>query len=155
MELDATDRRILAILQEDARISNAELARRVKLTATPTLERVKRLEREGVIRRYAALVDPAALGKGLTVFASVQLAMHDAAGVDAFLEAVRAIPQVLECHHVTGEADFLVKVVVADTLEYEAFLRGALTQLPGVRQIRTSVVLSTPKNETAVPLEKA
>lgn len=154
IELDEVDRRILEILQQDARIANAELARRVGLTPTPTLERVKRLEREGVVRRYAALVDPAALGLGLTVLASVTLAMHDAAAVDAFLDAVRDIPQVLECHHLTGEADFLLKIVVEDTRAYEAFLRGALTQLPGVRRIRTSVVLSTPKDETAIPLRR-
>jgi DNA-binding Lrp family transcriptional regulator len=151
-ELDGVDLRILEILQEDARVANAELARRVGLTPTPTLERVRRLERLGVVRGYTAVVDPEALGLRLTVMASVTLAMHDAAAVDAFLRGIESLPEVMECHHLTGEADFLLKVRVADTRAYERLLRESLTQLPGVRQIRSSVVLSTPKNRTAVPL---
>lgn len=150
--LDAVDQRILQLLQQDARVPNAELARRVGLTATPTLERVRRLEREGVIRGYHASVDPERLGRGLTVLASVTLAMHDAPAVDAFLRAIDALPEVMECHHMTGEADFLLKVLAADTRGYERLLRESLTQLPGVRKIRTSVVLSTPKHRTTIPM---
>lgn len=153
--LDQIDLEILRLLQADGRTPNAELARQVGLTATPTLERVRRLERAGVIRRYAAHIDPAALGKGLVVFASVSLAMHDAENVEQFESAVRRVPAVLECHHVTGEADFLLKVVVADTREYERILLQHLTKLPGVRQIRSSVVLSTLKEETCIPIPTA
>lgn len=151
-DLDPLDLHILALLQADARLPNAELARRVGLTPTPTLERVKRLERSGVLLGYTARVDPERLGKHLTVMASVTLAMHDAPAVDAFLAGIDALPEVMECHHLTGEADFLLKVLVADTRAYERLLRGSLTQLPGVRQIRSSVVLSTPKHRTAIPL---
>jgi Lrp/AsnC family transcriptional regulator, leucine-responsive regulatory protein len=154
-QLDAIDLEILRLLQEDGRRSNAELARQVGLTPTPTLERVKRLERDGVIRRYSAHIDPAALGKGLMVFASVSLAMHDAENVEQFEAAVKRVPAVLECHHVTGEADFLLKIVVADTREYERLLLQHLTKLPGVRQIRSSVVLSTLKEETCIPIPTA
>lgn len=150
--LDATDLEILRLLQVDGRTSNAELARQVGLTATPTLERVRRLERLGVIRRYSAHIDPAALGKGLVVFASVSLAMHDAENVEQFEASVKRVRAVLECHHVTGEADFLLKVVVSDTREYERLLLQHLTKLPGVRQIRSSVVLSTLKEETCIPI---
>ena len=151
-ELDATDLNILRLLQEDGRTPNAELARQVGLTPTPTLERVRRLEREGVIRRYSAHIDPAALGKGLVVFASVSLAMHDTDNVEQFESAVKGVPAVLECHHVTGEADFLLKIVASDTREYERLLLQHLTKLPGVRQIRRSVVLSTLKEETCIPI---
>jgi DNA-binding Lrp family transcriptional regulator len=151
-DLDPVDAAILSHLQEDARLANAELARRVGLTSTPTLERVRRLERDGVILGYAARVDPEKLGKHLTVIASVTLAMHDAPAVDAFLAGIDALPEVMECHHVTGEADFLLKVLVAGTRAYERLLRESLTQLPGVRQIRSSVVLSTPKHRTTVPV---
>jgi DNA-binding Lrp family transcriptional regulator len=150
--LDPLDLMILEILQADARVPNAELARRVGLTPTPTLERVRRLEREGVVLGYTAAVAPEKLGKHLAVMASVTLAMHDAAAVDAFLAGIDALPEVMECHHLTGEADFLLKVLVADTRAYERLLRGSLTQLPGVRQIRSSVVLSTPKHRTTIPI---
>jgi DNA-binding Lrp family transcriptional regulator len=151
-ELDSADLAILDLLQTDARIANAELARRIGLTPTPTLERVRRLEREGYVTGYAATVAPERLGLRLTVMASVTLAMHDAPAVDAFLAGIESLPEVMECHHLTGEADFLLKVLVADTTAYERLLRGSLTQLPGVRQIRSSVVLSTPKQRVAIPL---
>jgi Lrp/AsnC family transcriptional regulator, leucine-responsive regulatory protein len=150
--LDPTDRKILSILQIEGRLSNAELARRIGLTPPPTLERVKRLEREGVIRGYAARLDGPSLGLGLTVFASVSLAMHQLGAVEEFEAAVRDLPEVLECHHTTGEADFLLKLKVADTGAYEQLLRGHLIRLPGVQRIQSSVVLSTAKDETPLPL---
>ena len=152
-DLDPLDLKILEILQAEARLPTAELARRVGLTATPTQERVRRLERDGIVVGYTALVDAEKLGKHLTVIASVTLAMHDAPAVNAFLAGIEALPEVMECHHVTGEADFLLKVLVADTRRYERLLRDSLTQLPGVRQIRSSVVLSTPKHRTTIPVQ--
>ena len=152
-DLDPLDQRILEILQAEARIPTAELARRVGLTPTPTQERVRRLERDGIVVGYTALVDAEKLGKHLTVIASVTLAMHDAPAVEAFLAGIEALPEVMECHHVTGEADFLLKVLVDDTRRYERLLRESLTQLPGVRQIRSSVVLSTPKHRTTIPVQ--
>jgi Lrp/AsnC family transcriptional regulator, leucine-responsive regulatory protein len=148
--LDALDRQILEILQREGRLSNAELARRIGLTPPPTLERVKRLEREGAIRGYAAIVDPSALGQRFLVYAAVSLSMHHAPEVEAFASAVRALPGVQECHHLTGESDYLLKVLVDDVAGYERFLRETLLQLPGVQRVRTSVVLSTVKQETYV-----
>jgi Lrp/AsnC family transcriptional regulator, leucine-responsive regulatory protein len=156
IQLDSIDRQILEILQREGRLTNAELARRVGLTPPPTLERVKRLEREGVIRGYAAIVDPAALEQRFLVFAAVSLTMHQGAAVEAFTEAVRALPGVQECHHLTGEADYLLKVLVRDVAGYERFLREQLLRLPGVQRVQTSVVLSTVKQDTYVhvpPLE--
>jgi len=150
--LDAIDQEILRILQTEGRIPNAELARRIGLTPPPTLERVRRLERSGVIRGYAARVDPEALGRRLTVFASVSLAMHQGGVVEDFMAAVRELPEVLECHHLTGDADYLLKVVVADTRDYERLLRERMIRLPGVQRIQSSVVLSTVKEETHIPL---
>jgi Lrp/AsnC family leucine-responsive transcriptional regulator len=151
LPLDATDREILQILQAEGRIPNAELARRIGLTPPPTLERVRRLERAGIIRGYAARVDPEALGRRLTVFASVSLAMHQGGVVEDFMAAVRELPEVLECHHLTGDADYLLKVVVADTRDYERLLRERMIRLPGVQRIQSSVVLSTVKEETHIP----
>ena len=153
--LDPTDLQILAILQAEGRIPNAELARRIGLTPPPTLERMRRLERVGVIRGYAARVDPEALGRRLTVFASVSLAMHQGGVVEEFMAAVRELPEVLECHHLTGDADYLLKVVVADTRDYERLLRERMIRLPGVQRIQSSVVLSTVKDEAAIPLSTA
>lgn len=152
--LDAVDLEILRLLQEDGRTPNAELARRVGLTPTPTLERVRRLERMGVIRRYTAVVDPEALGKRLTIFAAVTLA-HQSGAVNEFLKEIGNLPEVMECHHLTGEADYLLKVLVSDTREYQRLLLEHLTRLPGVQQIRSSVVLSTVKEETCVPIPQA
>lgn len=154
-ELDQTDRKILGILQEEGRISNAALARRIGLTAAPTLERVRRLEREGVITGYAARIDGDAVGMGLTVFASVSLEAHELRAVEDFRAAVTALPGILECHHLTGEADFLLKVRAADMGSYETFLREHLLALPGVQRIRSSVVLSTLKEGGAIQIEEA
>lgn|SRR5690606_1125233 len=150
--LDSTDLRIVQLLQEEGRLSNAELARRVGLTPPPMLERVRRLEREGVIRGYQARIDPHALGRRLTVFAAVTLEMHRGGAVEEFTEAVRAVPEVLECHHLTGQADYLLKVVVADTADYERLLRERLLRLPGVRRVQSSVVLSTLKEGSPIPV---
>jgi Lrp/AsnC family leucine-responsive transcriptional regulator len=150
--LDDTDLRILELLQTEGRLPNAELARRVGLTPPPTLERVRRLERAGVIRGYQARIDPRALGRRLTVFAAVSLTMHESGAVGAFTEAVRAVPEVLECHHLTGESDYLLKVVVADTADYERLLRERLLRLPGVQRVQSSVVLSTLKEGSPIPV---
>lgn len=153
--LDATDLQILALLQAEGRMSNAELARRIGLTPPPTLERVRRLEREGVIRGYRAQVDPRALGRSLTVFSAVSLSMHETAAVEAFMRAVGEVPEVLECHHLTGSADYLLKVVAADTNDYERLLRERLLRLPGVQRVESAVVLSTLKEAGPIPIPDA
>lgn len=132
--LSRIDRKILKNLQQDARISSTELARQVGLTTTPCKERVKRLERDGFILGYHAQLNPEKLGRGLVVF--VQITLQRTAG-DAFKEftdAIRAIPEVEECHLIAGNFDYLIKARVRDMNDYRAFLGGSLMQLPGVQE---------------------
>ncbi len=151
--LDAVDRRLLALLQRDGRAPVARLAAAVGLSAPPVHERLRRLERARVIARYAALLDPEPLGFGMTVYVAVTLALHREGAVRKFREAVQAVPEILECHHTTGTADFLLRVVVRDAAAYERLVLNTLTRLPGVERLNSSVVLSTMKSETALPLE--
>jgi DNA-binding Lrp family transcriptional regulator len=150
--LDELDQRILDELQKDARISNAELARRVNLSPPATHARVKRLEEKGTIQRYVALLDRQKTGYDMLCFVRVSLQLHDLDQVTGFHEAVREIPEVLECHHVTGDYDYLLKVLAHNTEDLENFLVNRLTPIPGVAQIHTSLVLREVKNSTVIPL---
>ncbi len=151
--LDAVDRRLLAQLQRDGRAPVARLAAAVGLSAPPVHERLRRLEAAGIIRRYTAVLDAPRLGLGMTVYVSVTLALHREGAVLKFREAVGKVPEILECHHTTGTADFLLKIVVRDAAAYEHLVLNTLTRLPGVERLNSSVVLSTMKSETALPLE--
>jgi Lrp/AsnC family leucine-responsive transcriptional regulator len=151
--LDSVDLKLLSLLQRDGRAPVSRLAEAVGLSAPPVHERLRRLEASGVIARYAALLDPAPLGFGMTVYVAVTLALHREGAVSRFREAVAAVPEILECHHTTGTSDFLLKVVVRDAAAYEHLVLNTLTQLPGVERLNSSVVLSTMKAETALPLE--
>ncbi len=151
--LDAVDRRLLALLQRDGRTPVARLAAAVGLTAPPVHDRLRRLEEAGVIARYTAVLDAARLGYGMTVYVAVTLALHREGAVRRFREAVRGVPEILECHHTTGSSDFLLKVVVRDAAAYEHLVLNILTRLPGVERLNSSVVLSTMKSETALPVE--
>jgi Lrp/AsnC family transcriptional regulator, leucine-responsive regulatory protein len=149
MELDATDIKILKILQGDGRITNAKLSRQVNISPPPTLERVKKLEKKGVIRKYVALADPRALGINNLVFAEVTLERHGSDAVEGFIREINSIDEVMECHHITGEADFLLKIAIRDIAAYEQLLLRKLTAITGIRHFKTFVVLSTMKDETA------
>jgi Lrp/AsnC family leucine-responsive transcriptional regulator len=151
--LDAVDRRLLALLQRDGRTPVSRLAEAVGLSAPPVHERLRRLEASGVIARYTALLDAGRLGFGMTVYVAVTLALHREGAVRRFREAVQAVPEILECHHTTGTSDFLLRVVVRDAAAYEHLVLNTLTRLPGVERLNSSVVLSTMKTETALPLE--
>jgi Lrp/AsnC family transcriptional regulator, leucine-responsive regulatory protein len=151
--LDAIDRRILRLLQENGRMTNAALADAVGLTATPMLQRIKKLEQSGVITRYAAIVDRFAVGRRTLAYVMVKLTEHRLPTHTRFVEAVCAFPEVLECHHVAGDEDFVLKVVVRDIEEYEAFLLHKLTRVPGIDRVKTTFVLSTRKGETAIPVD--
>ena len=152
MGIDAVDRHILEILQCEGRITNAELATRVGLTPGPTLARVAKLESIGTIRGYAALVDRDRVGLPVTAFVSVILKGHGAAASHGFVEAITTLPEVLECHHIAGEEDFLLKVVAASPGDYESFVLNKLMEIPDVQRIKTTFVLSSPKSQTAVPI---
>jgi Lrp/AsnC family leucine-responsive transcriptional regulator len=151
--MDQTDRTLLSLLQKDGRIPVSRLAEAVDLTAPPVHERLKSMEEAGLIRGYVALLDAQQLGFGLTVWVAVTLALHRGTSVTTFRDAVQAVPEILECHHVTGGGDFLLRVVCRDTAHYEDLVLHTLTRLPGVERLNSSVVLSTFKAETALPLE--
>ncbi|MFQ5534605.1 MAG: Lrp/AsnC ligand binding domain-containing protein [Sphingomonadales bacterium] len=151
-ELDQLDRRILSILQTEGRISNIELARRINLSATPCLERVRRLERDGFITGYAALVAPEKLDAGLIAFIEVSLDRTTADVFERFKAAVTATAEVQECHMVAGGFDYLLKVRVADMAAYRRFLGDRLAELPGVSQTHTYVVMEEVKATQAVPV---
>ena len=151
--LDEVDREVLRLLQRDARTSSVDLARSVRLSPPGLMKRLRRLERDGVIRGYAALLRREAVGLDLLCFVQVTLAHHQPQMVAGFSKAIRAMPEVLECHHMTGDYDYLMKVVVRNHGHLERFLVESLTRIPGVDRIRTSIVLKEVKSETALPLE--
>ena len=150
---DDLDKRILDELQKDARISNVELARRVNLSPPATHARVKRLEEHNYIQRYVTLVDRKKADYDMLCFVQVSLQLHELDQVTGFHEAIRKIPEVLECHHVAGDYDYLLKVVAHNTEDLEKFLVNRLTPIPGVAQIHTSLVLREVKNSTILPLK--
>ncbi|MBT3253543.1 MAG: Lrp/AsnC family transcriptional regulator [Candidatus Marinimicrobia bacterium] len=153
MGLDKIDRQILDILQENGRISNAELARRINMSPPPTLERVKKLERHGIIQNYVALANPAKLGLNCFTYVEVTLVRHGREGVERFMKSITSLDEVMECHHITGGADFLLKVASQDIPDYENFVLHKLTALPEVQHLKTMVVLSTLKHETRMPTD--
>jgi Lrp/AsnC family leucine-responsive transcriptional regulator len=150
-ELDAIDSRILAALQADARLSNLELADRVGLSASPCLRRVRRLERDGYIEGYRAMLQRERIGLGLTVFLGVKIDGHANERATAFEEAVVAMPEVIACHVVSGESDYLLEVVVADLAHYQRFLVGQLLNMPIVREVRSNFAIQTLKATAPLP----
>ncbi len=151
--LDATDRRILEVLQASGRISNADLAERVALSASACHRRVQRLEADGVIRDYVALLNPRKMGVPTTVFVEISLSGQADDVLDAFERAVGRIPNVLECHLMAGSADYLLKVVAEDTEDFARIHRQHLARLPGVSQMQSSFALRTVFKTTALPLD--
>jgi Lrp/AsnC family leucine-responsive transcriptional regulator len=141
--MDDIDRSILTTLEQHGRISNDELAARVGLSPSPCLRRVRRLEQTGVIRGYRALVDPAAVGRSLRVFAGVRLLRHARADVAAFERAVTQLPEVVHTHHVTGNYDYLLQIEVADLSAYEDFHANRMATLPGVAAVTSYVTMKT------------
>jgi Lrp/AsnC family leucine-responsive transcriptional regulator len=141
--MDEIDRRILNVLHDHGRIANAGLAAAVGLSPSPCLRRVRRLEDTGIIQGYRAVIDPAAIGRGLRVIVGVRLARHALNDVQAFERAVVDLPEVVETHHVTGNFDYLVHVEVADLRAYEDFHAKRLAGLPGVSTVNSYVVMKT------------
>lgn len=150
--LDSTDWQILAELQANARIANVELADRVHLSPSPCLARVRRLEREGVISRYVALLDARKVGQGVSLFVQVRLEKQVKGDLSAFEQAVGARPEVMECYLMTGNSDYLLRVVVPDLDAFQEFVTEFLSRLPGVGGIQSSVALKQVKYQTALPL---
>lgn len=152
MTLDATDLRILAELQADGSLSNVELARRVHLSPSPCLARVKALEAAGIISRYVALANPQALGLGLNVFISISLKSQSRQALTAFEQRIGEHEQVMECYLMTGDSDYLIRVVLPDIAALERFILEQLTPIPGIEKIRTSFTLKQVRYKTALPL---
>ncbi|PPB82117.1 AsnC family transcriptional regulator [Albidovulum inexpectatum] len=152
MELDATDRRILSVLQRHGRITNAELAEKVNLSPSACHRRVQRLEEEGFISGYVALVNARRLGRPTTVFVEITLSGQTDEVLEAFERAVMQVPDILECHLMAGSADYLLKVVAQDTEDFARIHRQYLARLPGVAQMHSSFALRTVRQTTAVPV---
>ncbi len=150
--LDAIDRQILENLQNDARMRNVELAEKVGLSPSPCLRRVGNLEETGVIRGYATLVDAEAVGLPVSVFVSVTLEKQIEKTLEKFEKEIRARPEVMECYLMTGDADYLLRVVTADLGAYERFLIEHLTRIPGVASIKSSFALKQVAYRTALPI---
>ena len=153
IELDNIDRRILTALQNNARISNVELAHMVGLSPSPCLRRVKTLEDCGVIQRYVSLLDQGAVGFPVSVFVNVTLERQVESALEQFEAAIGKRPEVLECYLMTGDADYLLRVVTSDLASYERFLVDHLTRIPGVSSIKSSFALKQVSYRTALPLE--
>ncbi len=151
--LDEIDRRILRTLQAEARTPNVDLARQVGLSPSPCLRRVRELEESGVIRRHVTLVDPSAVGLGVSVFVSVRLERQVENALERFEQAMQERPEVMECYLMTGDADYLLRVVVRDVPAYERFLVDHLTRVSGIASIRSSFALKQVKYTTALPIE--
>jgi DNA-binding Lrp family transcriptional regulator len=152
-KLDDVDHQILHDLQEDGRMTNVDLAKRAGISAPPCLRRVRVLEEAKIIRGYHAEIDPHALGYGVTVFASVSLKSQAEVDLRAFHELIDSWPMVRECHMLTGETDFLLKVVAADWDAYEKFLTTQLTAAPNVATVKSALTIKTTKHMPGVPIE--
>lgn len=151
--LDRTDLGILELLQREGRITNADLAQRVSLSPSPCLRRVRQLESAGVIRQYAAIVDPWRVGLGLQAYVTVTLDKRGDTQIRAFHAAAQAWPEVLSCFALTGEMDYLLHVIVEDLEHFSRFLMDRLLKLEGVANVKSSFVLQTVKHTTALPLD--
>lgn len=154
MELDTTDFRILDELQKDSSLSNVELARRVHLSPSPCLARVKALRKAGVIRRYVALADPVQLGLGINVFISISLKTQSKGALAEFERRIQEYDNVMECYLMTGNADYLIRVVVEDIPALERFILDELTPIAEIEKIRSSFALKQVRYKTSLPLRQ-
>jgi len=151
--LDIFDRRILDQLQRNGRISNVDLARAVGLSPSPCLRRVRDLENAGIIDRYAAILNQGSAGFSLSVFVQVTLERQIESALETFERVISKRPEVMEAYLMTGDADYLLRIVVPDVSDYETFLKDHLTRIPGVASIKSSFALNRVKYETALPLQ--
>lgn len=150
MKLDSINRSILNILQDDGSITNSELAQRIGLSPASTIERVRKLEKEGVIRKYCAMVAPEKIGKNVIVFVEIVTENHHREAMNRFIDAVKEVDEVLECYHISGDSDFLIKVMADDIADYERIALERLAVLPNLGKIRSHFVLSPVKLGTKI-----
>jgi Lrp/AsnC family transcriptional regulator, leucine-responsive regulatory protein len=147
-DLDELDKNILRHLQSNARITNKDLAHKLGLSVTPIFERVRKLERRGYIKKYVAVLDHEKLNHGLVVFMHIKMQAHTHESIIKLMEAANELAEVMECYHVTGETDFLMKVLVPDMKSYEEFVLNKLTKVSGIGNINSSIVMSVVKQKT-------
>lgn len=150
--LDKTDRRILQVLQQDARLNTKEIAHRIGLSVTPTYERLKKIEKSGVIKSYVTLLEGDKVGKTLMAFCNVSLQLHSQPLIKKFEAAIADMTEVMECYHVAGTYDYLLKVVVDDMRRYQHFLTNKLAAIENIGQVHSSFVMTEIKHTTAFEL---
>lgn len=150
--LDEVDLQLLKLLQADGRITNADLAKKVGLSPPSVLQRVRALEKAGIVRGYSAILDPDRLGYKIMAFVQISLSLHQDMPIERFRRQIREIEEVVECYHVSGDYDFLLKVAVRDMRAYEALIREKISRIRGIRQINSSFVLGVPKQTETPPL---
>lgn len=153
MKLDKIDFKILSILQDRGRVTNAQLATEIGLSPAPTLERVRKLENSGFIRSFHALVDAQKLGLKIIVYIEVKLNYHSHFKIEKFIDTIGAIPQITEAYHITGDGDFLLKMYTGSIEEYQKFIVDVLSKIDGVGHIESKVVLSTVKKDMGLPMK--
>ncbi len=152
VKLDATDRKILAILQANSNITNAQLAKEIGLSPAPTLERVNKLEGSGVIKSYHAVINPSSVGLGVSTFVMASLKGHNKENIEKFIGAIRRIPEIIECHHVTGAGDFILKIVCVDIAAYQQLMLEHVSNIDVVDSLQSMVILSTFKDIKSLPI---
>lgn len=152
IKLDATDRKILDLLQQNSNITNAQLAKEIGLSPAPTLERVNKLENAGVIKSYHAVIDPASVGLGVSTFVMASLKGHNKDNIDKFMQAIKQIDEVIECHHITGAGDFILKIICADIAAYQQLMLEKVSNIDVVDSLQSMVILSTFKDSKVLPI---
>jgi DNA-binding Lrp family transcriptional regulator len=152
IKLDATDRKILELLQRNSNVTNALLAKEIGLSPAPTLERVNKLENNKVIKSYHAVIDPAAVGLGVSTFVMATLKGHNKENIDKFVKAIATIDEVIECHHITGAGDFILRIVCSDIAAYQQLMLEKVSNIEVVDSLQTMVILSTFKDSKVLPI---
>lgn len=152
LKIDTTDRKLLMLLQRDSNQTIKQLAAQLNLTPTPVHERIKRLEKNGIIERYRAEIDAKKLGKSLMVLSHVSLQEHSKSLLHSFEEKIRALPEVIECYHVSGEHDYLLKVIIPDMQGYREFLTEKLAKIKNIVNVHSSFVVEAVKNDRIINL---
>lgn len=150
MKLDDIDKAILNFLQHNSRMTIKEMANQLHLSTTPIFERLKRLEKNGVIQKYVAIVDAKKIGKKLKVFVNISLIDHSAKALEQFVNKINQLPEIIECHHVTGESDFMLKIILEDIEAYNKLITEKLSAIPNIGNVNSSFALSTRKHTTAM-----
>ena len=152
LKLDKIDRKILDILQFNAKITNAQLSKEIGLSPAPTLERVKKLEQSGIIKSYHAKLDIDKVGLGVSTFVYVTLKGHNKTNIDLFLAEINSIDEVIECHHITGSGDFILKIIAEDIASYQKLMLEKVSDIDVVDNLQSMIILSTFKDSKVIPV---